>query len=165
MGFAMVAGTGSVTPVDSLTDSTGTAHGDYASPRVPGVDRVRAWSGAISAELDIETAFVDPGAPGGTIVSYPNPFHPGEQPVTLAWKLSDNATVRLRIYTVSGQLVLDREFAPGTEGGRVGLNTWPWDGRNGEGRTVASGGYVVLVEAQGTGETLHVMRRKIAAVR
>jgi len=30
---------------------------------------------------------------------------------------------------------------------------------------VSSGGYVVLIEAQGQGETLHVIRRKIAVVR
>jgi len=30
---------------------------------------------------------------------------------------------------------------------------------------VSSGGYVVLIEAQGTGETLHVIRRKLAVVR
>ena len=47
----------------------------------------------------------------------------------------------------------------------TGLNTWMWDGRNGAGELVASGGYIVLVEAQGAGQTLHVMRRKIAVVR
>jgi hypothetical protein len=30
---------------------------------------------------------------------------------------------------------------------------------------VASGGYVALVEAQGTGETQYVIRRRIAVVR
>jgi hypothetical protein len=39
------------------------------------------------------------------------------------------------------------------------------DGANGGGRTVASGGYLAFVEAQGNGATLHVMRRKIAVVR
>jgi hypothetical protein len=30
---------------------------------------------------------------------------------------------------------------------------------------VASGGYIALIEAHGTGETLHVIRRKLAVVR
>jgi len=61
--------------------------------------------------------------------------------------------------------VLNRTFQRGAAGGSTGLNEFAWDGRNGRGDLVASGGYVLLIEAQGTGETLHVMRRKIAAVR
>ena len=56
-------------------------------------------------------------------------------------------------------------FARGDVGGRAGLNEWQWDGRNGMGTVVSTGGYILLVEAAGTGETLHVMRRKIAVVR
>ena len=40
-----------------------------------------------------------------------------------------------------------------------------WTGQNGEKRVVSSGGYIVFIEAQGVGQTLHVMRRKIAVVR
>ena len=71
----------------------------------------------------------------------------------------------LRIYTISGALVLREDFARGEQGGVIGLNQYEWDGRNGAGDYVASGGYIVLVEAEGNGETLHVMRRKIAVVR
>jgi flagellar hook assembly protein FlgD len=46
----------------------------------------------------------------------------------------------------------------------AGLNSWIWDGRNGDGEYVSSGGYLVRVEARGEGETMHVMRRKIAVV-
>jgi flagellar hook assembly protein FlgD len=99
------------------------------------------------------------------VTNYPNPFHPGEQPTMLAWKLNDNANVTLRIFTQGGDLVLRQTFDRGTPGGSAGLNQFAWDGRNGRGALVASGGYIVLIEAQGTGATLNVMRRKIAAVR
>ena len=56
-------------------------------------------------------------------------------------------------------------FNRGATGGTSGLNTWQWDGRNGAGDVVASGGYIVLLEAQGAGQTVNVMRRKIAVVR
>ena len=115
--------------------------------------------------LNLQTAFVDPNAAGGTITNYPNPFRPPNQSTTIAWKLEDDATVTIRIFTQNGDLVLEKTFARGTPGGTTGLNEWQWDGRNGKGVTVSSGGYVALVEAQGNGETLHVMRRKIAAVR
>jgi flagellar hook assembly protein FlgD len=45
------------------------------------------------------------------------------------------------------------------------VNGFVWDGENGDGKVVASGGYVVKIEATGDGETLHVMRRKIGVVR
>ena len=163
--FSLLTGAGALGPIDSLTADSGVARCDFKSPRVPEVARVRATSGLLSDELDIETAFVDPNADGGYVTNYPNPFHPGENATTIAYKLSDNASVTLKIFTVTGGLVLEKNFAPGTPGGRAGLNEFVWDGRNGEGRMVASGGYVLKVEAAGQGETLHTMSRKIAAVR
>jgi hypothetical protein len=163
--FQLLSGAGVLTPVDPITDGTGVATADFQSPRQPEVGRVRAASGLLSAELDIETAFVDPNASGGTVTSYPNPFHPGEVPTTVAYVLADNATVNLQICTLSGNLVLDRKFPLGATGGRAGLNEFVWDGRNGRGDFVSSGGYILVINAEGTGETLHVMRRKLAVVR
>ena len=53
----------------------------------------------------------------------------------------------------------------GDAGGRAGLNEIRWDGRNGSGSMVASGGYVLVLEADRNGETIHTMRRRIAVVR
>ena len=78
--------------------------------------------------------------------------------------LDADATVRVRAYTVSGGLVLDRQYAAGDVGGSTGLNEIPWDGRNGSGEPVASGGYIFYVEAEGNGATQHVMRRKVGVV-
>ena len=161
LSFALVSGTGTLTPLDSQTDATGLARADFLSPRQPEKDLIRASSNALSTDLQLETALVDPNAAGGTITNYPNPFHPPAQGTTLAWKLKDDATVTLRIFTQSGDLVLQRVFAKGAQGGMAGLNAWVWDGMNGNGKTVSSGGYVALVEGQGT----NVMRRKIAVVR
>jgi hypothetical protein len=83
----------------------------------------------------------------------------------VAWKLDDDASVRVRIFTLGGDLVRDQSFDRGAVGGRLGLNEWIWDGKNGAGTVVASGGYIALVEASGAGQTLHVMKRKIAVVR
>ncbi|HXV12813.1 MAG TPA: hypothetical protein VEC56_01275 [Candidatus Krumholzibacteria bacterium] len=163
--FSRLAGTGTLTAIDSLTASNGVARCDLHAARRPETNRVRATSGVLSDEIDIETAFVDPGAAGGYITNYPNPFHPGEAPTTIAYKLADNANVTVKIYTLTGGLVFETSFASGMPGGRTGLNEFVWDGRNGRGEIVASGGYVLDVQAAGTGETLHTMRRKIAVVR
>ena len=162
--FDLLIGTGTLTPMDSLTGDDGVANADFLSPREPEVDRIRARSNGLSAEIDIEVAFVDPYAGGGTIASYPNPFHPGESPTTIAYKLKDPAAVTLQIFTLSGDRVRRVEFARAQPGGMAGLNTFVWDGRNGEGKLVSSGGYIVRIEAQGEGETMHRMSRKIGVI-
>jgi len=165
MTFTLLAGGATLTPTDLETDGTGIARADYLSPRQPEFGRVRASSNGLNAELDIQTAFVDPNAAGGTVTNYPNPFHPPSQGTTIAYKLADHASVTLRVFTPQGDLVLRRTFNRGAQGGLAGLNEFVWDGKNGDGTLVSSGGYTVLIEAEGTGETLHVMRRKIAVVR
>ena len=54
----------------------------------------------------VEADRVHPNAGGGHVTNYPNPFHPGEAPTTIAYKLDDNASVRMRIFTLAGRLVL-----------------------------------------------------------
>ncbi|HEU4764382.1 MAG TPA: FlgD immunoglobulin-like domain containing protein, partial [Candidatus Eisenbacteria bacterium] len=143
----------------------GNARADFLSARQPEMDQIRATSGGLQNDLNLETAFVDPTKGGGYATNYPNPFHPPSEGTTIAYKLDDNASVTMRIYTQTGSLVKRMFFDKGVTGGLAGLNEVVWDGKNGTGDVVASGGYVVLIEAQGTGETLHVIRRKIAVVR
>lgn len=163
--FTLVDGGGTLTPIDSLTDDEGNALSDFLSPREPGITRIGASSNGLVAEFDLETALVDPNKPAGTITNYPNPFHPSEAPTTIAYKLADNARVTLRLFSLTGMLVLNKVYESGSSGGLAGLNEITWDGRNGEGKTVSSGGYIAVVEAVRNGETIHVMRRKIAVVR
>jgi hypothetical protein len=160
VNFALVSGFGTLTPIDNLTDSTGVAAADFLSPRTPETDRIRAVSGPLSADVTVQTALVDPNAPGGTVTNYPNPFHPPSEATTIAYQLTDDSNVTLRIFTLSGDLVREESFAGGSTGGHAGLNAWNWDGRNGKGSAVASGGYLVLIEARG-----YEMRRKVAVVR
>lgn len=163
--FSLLSGTGTLTAIDTTTAVDGNARADFLSARQPEMDQIRATSGALQNDLNLETAFVDPTKGGGYATNYPNPFHPPSEGTTIAYKLDDNASVTMRIYTQTGSLVKRMFFDKGVAGGLAGLNTVVWDGKNGTGDVVASGGYVVLIEAQGTGETLHVIRRKIAVVR
>jgi hypothetical protein len=165
VSFALLSGTGSLTPIDSLTDANGDARADFLSPRQLETDRMRATSGSFTRDLDVEVSFVNPGAAGGYVTNYPNPFHPPSEPTILAYKLDDLASVTIRIFTQSGELVKRVQIDRGAPGGMAGLNQFIWDGRNGSGKVVSSGGYLALIEAQGTGETLHVIRRKIAVIR
>jgi len=163
--FSHVSGDGVLTVLQDTTSVEGAALADFLSGREQGTARIVATCEALVAQVDIEMAFVDPNAAGGTLTNYPNPFHPDEAPTVIAYVLETDAHVRLRLWTLSGGLVLEREFAPGGEGGMAGLNEFRWDGRNGKGDPVASGGYVLLIEADAGGTTLHSMRRKIGVVR
>jgi len=139
----------------------GIARADFLSPRNPEKSTIRVTAAGLTADLNLDVAFIDPAAAVGTAYSFPNPFHPPEQPATIAWKITDNATVTLRVYTQTGNLVLRKEFPSGGPGGQAGLNQFVWDGKNGKGELVSSGGYIVMIEAPGTG----VIRRKMAVVR
>jgi hypothetical protein len=163
--FSLLSGTGTLSPMDSLTDASGDMRADFLSPRNPEHDMIHAVSGGLTQDLNLEVAFVDPTAGDGFVTNYPNPFHAGAEGTTIAYKLKDMASVTLRIYTTTGSLVRREVFAKDTPGGRQGLNEWIWDGKNGKGEFVSSGGYIAFVEAQGQGETVNVIRRKIAVVR
>jgi hypothetical protein len=161
----MVSGTGVLTPIDPATGAQGHANADFLSPRQPEIAVIRATSGFLSAELNLETALVDPAAAAGSITSYPNPFHPGEAPTTIAYKLAADARVAMKIYSLSGAEVFETAIEMGDVGGREGLNEFRWDGRNGRGDVVSSGGYVLVLQADRNGETIHTLRRRIAVVR
>jgi hypothetical protein len=163
--FSLLSGTGTLAAIDTTSAADGNARADFLSPRQPEVDRIRAVSGSLLNEMDLQVAFVDPTKAGGFATNYPNPFHPPNEGTTLAYKLDDHASVTIRIYSQGGSLVKRAFFDKGAPGGMAGLNEYVWNGTNGKGDVVASGGYIVLIEAQGTGETMHVMRRKIAVVR
>lgn len=162
--FSQSSEKGVLTARADSTDAEGFTHADYLSPREPGVETISVASGQLTGTVDIETALVDPNAAGGTLTNYPNPFHPDEAPTTIAYVLDDDASVRIRIYTLSGGLVYEAQYAAGGQGGLGGLNEITWNGRNGDGNAVASGGYILFIEAEGGGTTMHVMRHKIGVV-
>lgn len=151
--------------VSVATGAEGIATAQYLAPDFAQAFTVSASAAGLTGGWDVVTAEVNPEAGAGYLTNYPNPFHPGEGPTTIAWKLDVASEVRLRIYTTSGGLVLDRHFAAGAVGGQAGDNSFDWNGTNGDGEPVASGGYVLRVEAQGNGSTEHVMRRKVGVVR
>ena len=75
--------------------------------------------------------------------NYPNPFNPT---TVIRYDLPAEARVNLAIYAVSGRLVrtlVDDEMEEG------GYRSIVWDGRDGQGRKVASGVYFYRLEANG----------------
>jgi hypothetical protein len=88
---------------------------------------------------------VDPtAAPGVTRLEQnrPNPFRPGTE---IPYRLAAEGTARLAVYDPNGRLV--RVISSGRES--AGPHVARWDGRDARGRTVASGVYLLRLEAEG----------------
>ena len=95
--------------------------------------------GTVAASASAETARI-----------FPNPYYAGRDGfVTID---SVPAGARVRIFTMRGEQVLD------VKANTTGLLTW--SGTNGSGRSVASGVYIVTVEAGGSKKIL-----KLAVIR
>ena len=86
----------------------------------------------------------------GTARIFPNPYRTSHDSYVTIDQLPPGS--RVRIMTLRGETILDQIA------NSIGLINWT--GTNGGGRTVASGLYIVLIEANGTQKTL-----KLAVVR
>jgi hypothetical protein len=96
----------------------------------------------------------DKGVPFGVKSIAPNPFNPT---TTIRFGLPRASEVRLVVYDVAGRQVkalLDNERMP------AGLHSIVWDGRNGDGKRVASGIYFVRLKSDREMQT-----RKVVLIR
>ncbi len=84
-----------------------------------------------------------------SVYNRPNPFSPLKEETEIIYTLSKDAGVEIWIFSLIGNLVRKYSFASGEEGGKSGLNTIKWDGRNGEERVVADGVYLAVITAGG----------------
>ena len=91
-----------------------------------------------------------------TITNRPNPFRAGEQPTVVLFKPSSSGTVTITVYDLYGDVVRSNQMTV-TAGN---TEQYVWDGRNGQGRVVANGGYICRVSGNGMD-----LRRKIAVVK
>ncbi len=82
---------------------------------------------------------------------YPNPFNPLRGQAThIDYFLEKDAEVKIALFTLTGKLVWEEILAKGDPaGGHKGINSVLWFGKNGNGVTVANGGYICLIKADG----------------
>ena len=85
--------------------------------------------------------------------NYPNPFRAGSEVTKIAYFLTQDSSVSIKIYDYTGVLVWTKEIPAGGPGGsgEPGGTWWEadWDGRNGRGVVVRNGVYVCKVTAGG----------------
>jgi photosystem II stability/assembly factor-like uncharacterized protein len=78
--------------------------------------------------------------------NYPNPFNPS---TTIRYELSFGSKISLKVYNLLGQEV--RTLFSGNR--PAGVHSVSWDGRDNQGRSVASGVYVYRLEGRASSET------------
>ena len=81
--------------------------------------------------------------------SQPNPFHPGDGPVTLRFSLGQAGPARVQVFDISGRLV--RTLADGAR--TPGEHAVRWDGKDARGNAMSSGVYFYRLEANGGKES------------
>ncbi|MEW6040094.1 MAG: kelch repeat-containing protein [Elusimicrobiota bacterium] len=80
---------------------------------------------------------------------FPNPFNPDKENVKVLYVLNEDSSIDIRIYSLVGELVrIWNFFARGNPNGIT--NEIIWDGKNGQGRTVSNGMYLLIIKASGS---------------
>jgi hypothetical protein len=110
-------------------------------------------SGSIPLQaIDLKSSFTN----------FPNPFQPETGATRFTYWLTQNSTVNLRIFSLTGLPV--RKLITG-ESRNTGLNTLEtWDGRNDSGRMVLNGIYLAVLEVNASG-TKSTVKRFVAVVK
>jgi hypothetical protein len=92
----------------------------------------------------------------GSFTNFPNPFKPETGATKFTYWLTQNGTVNLRLFSMTGIPV--RKLVTG-ESRNAGLNiTDTWDGRNDSGRMVLNGVYLAVLEVDSSGSKSTVKR-------
>ncbi len=132
-----------------------------ARDSVPGVGAVPALLLKANGQPFEYTSLVFTAASGAglaaSLVTYPNPFSPPAEKIQIAYRLLAASEVELKIYTLTGELVLEKTYASG-----AGVNQIEWDGCNGRGETVKNGVYIAVIRSKASGETV---KQKLAVVK
>ena len=86
------------------------------------------------------------------VAAYPNPF---QGRVDLLYRLTHDAEVELKIFTITGRKVWEK-----TVSGVMGDNSIAWDGRDENGTPLANGTYLYKLEAKSVGDGEDVLSRQ-----
>ncbi len=96
---------------------------------------------------DSNSGYNNPGT-GFKVYNWPNPFNPDKDgPTHLTFILDSPRNTEVRVFDASGDPVFDQKLDASQT--HTGLNFVDWNGRNGNGATVANGVYILTVVSGG----------------
>ncbi len=126
----------------------------------PGDHRLRFYAEEVSGVAEsVRTVTLHTGRDLDTdrdITNRPNPFRAGHENTLILFRAPRSGTVTVTIYDLYGDVVHShQEYAQAGE-----LTQFVWDGRNGNDRVVANGGYICRIHGNGID-----LRRKIAVIK
>jgi len=147
--FAVIKGHGDMLDQALLTDTLGIVNARFLCTRARFAehDTIRISAGAVDSFIGIYVNIPDSAVMKGQIVAFPNPFGPtvNQDAAEIYYYLPRSSPVTVTIYDPFGNEVYAWSFKPGEPGARSGVNQVIWNGRNRQGRRVASGVYLIQV--------------------
>jgi len=162
VNFTQTTGNGYLSVSQTATDANGYTYCDYTGGNVNELAQVQIevknttnnqTYATMNANVQVSVAKVEVGA----ITNYPNPFNPGKgQTTSINYYLESPSNVDIKIYDPFGRLVLatslSKDDASVSRSTSPGGASWMWDGRNGAGKVVGNGIYLVKIIAHGEKE-------------
>jgi len=152
-----------VSPATDQTGVDGIARTTFTGGIINETAVVRCKVNAIEADVAIVVSVAPPS--GDKMINYPNPLNPNQGKTSLNYFLNEESDVEIRVFDAFGRMVFSQDIKKGQGTGDFVGATIPgganfnWDGRNGEGRMVANGIYLIKVKAKGNSGTQEFERR------
>ena len=81
----------------------------------------------------------------GRVLPYPSPYNPNEGPAKITYQLTSDSSVRIYVYTITGERIWAETISKGDEGGHSGFNEVLWDGETGFHRQAPNGVYLIHI--------------------
>jgi len=122
-------------------------------------DTISSYRNYLNILMEIDTTVVP-----DSFIAYPNPMGIETQSMVFAYYLDQACNLTFAIYDPFGNLVHQREVAPGGTGARAGLNRLIWDGYNDKRIRVASGIYYVAIKGWTHTATIFDKKMKVGVV-
>ena len=132
-----------------ITTTSNTAFISWIDQRA-GRDISGIWGNTVRSSTPNDDALQTPVQQAQIIGNYPNPFNPS---TTISYHLAAEGVAKLDIYNIKGQMVDTLVNEPKARGKHQVV----WDGKDFEGREVASGIYFVRLSSAGKSSSTHKM--------
>lgn len=161
VNFSIESGAGTLDSTVATTNANGEAFVNYLGPYLNERAIIRGTYGYLSLTTSVSVSLVEPVP--GEISNYPNPFKAGAENTNISFLLNEPAEVKLKIYSLFGDLVYSKNFSRQeiesmmNETGNV--ITISWDGKNNKGDILGNGGYICIVETVIDGQKKKLMRK------
>jgi len=109
------------------------------------VETVNAYDQVLTQEVYVRVVSLPTQVVGKPMI-FPNPFNPNSAAfVRIQYRLTMSANIELVLFAGDGSAVMRQRYNSGEDGGKKGLNTVSWEGKNGAGNALPNGIYTGVI--------------------